>query len=188
MVSFRGARYSVPDRLSGSEVWVRATGDEVVVVAGKGSGASEVARHRQLPAGHACIHDEHYTRARHREHLHRDPKATNAAEAAFLARGEGAKLYLVEAGATGARRIEARMAEAVALASLHGKDAVDQALGTAAMVGRFGDGDLGSILVHAAGGLPGPSVPPEEHSLAAGTSGWPALRAGSSCQTEEDAR
>ena len=51
------------------------------------------------------------------------------AEAAFLALGEGAKLYLVEAAACGARRVEARMAEAVALGALHGGGVVDHALG-----------------------------------------------------------
>jgi hypothetical protein len=38
------------------------------------------------------------------------------------------------------------MAEAVELAALAGASAVDAALGTAALVGRFGDGDLLSIV------------------------------------------
>ena len=131
----------------------------MVIVAGEGSGATEVARHDLLGAGGASIDDAHY-----REHpadpLHRQPRAKRPSEAAFLALGEGAKLYLVEAAACGARRIETRMAEAVTLASLHGQSAVDTALGLAAMAGRFGAGDLDSILVHGAGAVAGAVVPP----------------------------
>ena len=173
-VSFRGARYSVPDRLVGTGVWVRAGAGEVIIVAGEGSGAVEVARHAQVGPGQASICDDHYTRRGDRDPLRRTPRPTKPSEAAFLALGEGAKLYLVEAGSAGVRRIEARMAEAVVLSALHGPDVVDVALGTAAMVGRFGEGDLGSIIVHGAASravLP----PPADHSLAAGTAGWSAL-------------
>ena len=47
------------------------------------------------------------------------------------------------------------MAEAVELAALAGTAAVDAALGTAAVAGRFGDGDLLSIAGYQAGGLAG---------------------------------
>jgi hypothetical protein len=96
--------------------------------------------------------------------------------------GEGAKLYLVEAAACGARRIEVRMAQAVALAALHGAEPVDRALGIAAMAGRFDDGDLESILVHGAqaGAV---LTPPADDTLAAGTAMWSALGAPSE---EED--
>jgi hypothetical protein len=100
--------------------------------------------------------------------------------------GEGAKLYLVEAGAAGVRRIEARMAEAVTLSALHGVPTVDRALGTAAMAGRFAEGDLGSIIVHGAGAAT-PSGPPPEHSLAAGTAMWSALGVDGD-EDEEDER
>jgi hypothetical protein len=84
----------------------------------------------------------------------------------------------VEAASTGARRIETRMAEAISLASLHGVTAVDQALGLAAFAGRFADGDLESIIVHAATTTPQTTAPPAEHSLAKGTSAWSALGTG----------
>jgi hypothetical protein len=100
-----------------------------------------------------------------------------------LALGEGAKRYLVEAAASGARRIEARMTEAVLLASLHGAGPVDEALGLAAIAGRFGQGDLESILVHAAGAARVRATPPGEHSLAQGTSIWSTFGLG----TEEEA-
>jgi len=174
-VSFGGARYSVPHRLAGGLVWVRAGGEEVVMVAGEGWGAPVVARHRRLSAGQASIDDAHYPE-RSRHPLERQPRATKASEAAFLALGEGAKLYLVEAAAGGIRRIERKMAEAVTLAALHGRGAVDRALGTAAVAGRFAEGDLESIIVHASGAVVVPSTPPVAHSLAVGTASWSALR------------
>lgn len=184
-VSFRGARYSVPDRLAGTaQVWVRAGAAEVVIMAGEGSQAAEVARHELKEPGQASILDEHYPGREGKDPLRRVPKATKPSEAAFLALGEGAKLYLVEAAASGVRRIETRMAEAVTLAALHGPGPVDRALGTAAMVGRFGEGDLGSIIVHA-GSAPVASCSPE-HSLSAGTGAWSAL--GANDENDEEGR
>jgi len=144
-----------------------------VIVAGEGSGAKEVARHRLVGPGQASIKDEHYRHHEGHDPLHRTPRATKPSEAAFLALGEGAKLYLVEAAGAGVRRIEARMAEAVTLAALHDHGVVDRALMSAAMAGRFQEGDLGSIIVH---GSSGPTLgPPPEHSLSAGTAMWSAL-------------
>ena len=164
----------MPHTLAGTTVWVRASLEEVVIVAGEGSGATEVARHRLIRAGQASIVDAHYP-SRRRDPLRRGPRPTKPSEAAFLALGDGAKLYLVEAAAAGVRRIETRMAEAVALAALHGADAVDHGLGTAAMAGRFAEGDLESILVHGEGSARSVLGPPPGHSLAAGTSMWSAL-------------
>lgn len=175
-VSFRAARYSVPDAFVDSQVWVRVHDGEVIIISGEGSAATEVARHRLVGAGQSSIIDTHY-RDRSADPLQRKPKATKPSETAFLALGEGAKLYLIEAAALGARRIETRMAEAVTLASLHERNAVDAALGIAAMAGRFCAGDLESILVHRAGGVIGTHVPPPEHSLAQGTQMWSALGA-----------
>jgi hypothetical protein len=184
-VSFRGSRYSVPDTFADSQVWVRVHDSEVIIVAGEGSAATEVARHRLLGAGQASIDDGHY-RDRPADPLHRRPKATKPSEAAFLSLGEGAKLYLTEAATCGTRKIETRMAEAVTLASLHEPSAVDAALGIAAMAGRFGAGDLGSILVHSAGGASSVLVPPAEHSLAQGTQMWSALGAQGTVTGDED--
>lgn len=184
-VSFRGARYSVPDRFCAQAVWVRAAAGEVVIVAGVGTGAQEVARHALVGPGHASICDAHYTHRRSHDPLARTPRPKNTAEAAFVALGEGARLYLIEAAAVGARRIETRMAEALTLSCLHGAPVVDRALGIAAMAGRFAEGDLGSIIVHGAGA--GIALgPPPEHSLAAGTAMWSAL--GADDEEEEDQR
>lgn len=183
VISYRGARYSVPHAHCDTRVWVRTAGDEVIVVAGEGSGATEVARHHTQPPGGSSICDEHYP-VHSGEPRERRPRPTSRSEAQFLALGEGAQRYLVEGAAVGARRLEARMAEAVTLSALHGVGPVDEALGLAAMAGRFFDGDLESILVHAAGALVVRSGSPEEHSLAQGTSSWsnyktPSAEAGS---------
>jgi hypothetical protein len=65
------------------------------------------------------------------------------------------------------------MAEAVALAKLHSGAEVDAALGTAAIAGRFAEGDLISILAyqHSRGAAP-PTRASEDHSLQPGTSAW----------------
>ncbi len=90
------------------------------------------------------IDDAHYP-PRPAGPLGREPKAANPAEAAFLELGDGARTWLIEAGAAGASRVKAKMAEAVELAALHGTDRVDWALGHAATFARFDDGDIASI-------------------------------------------
>ena len=88
----------------------------------------------------------------------------------FLDLGEGARLWLVEAGATGTVRIKVKMADAVSLARLHGAEAVDVALGQAALYGRFAEGDLASFL--AAAPRRDHHSASEDHSLQGGTSAW----------------
>ena len=144
-ISFGGVQYSVPHTLADSVVWARIEGDELVVTHLAGRGATEVARHRLSTPGHPQIDDAHYP-PRPPGALERAPKATNEAERAFLALGEGAQLWLVEAGAAGASRIKVKMAGAVSLARLHGTEAVDVALGQAALYGRFAEGDLASFI------------------------------------------
>jgi hypothetical protein len=69
------------------------------------------------------------------------------------------------------------MAEATTLAKLHGNQVVDQALGTAALAGRFDDGDLAAILdhqrQHPSRGTPWRAG--ETHSLQPGTAAWSQL-------------
>jgi len=98
---------------------------------------------------------------------------------AFLGLGEGAARWLTEAAAAGAQRIRAKMARAVELASVVGAATVDQALGLAAITGRFADDDLPAILDHlAVAAAAGPAaVPDEAHSAQPGTGGWAALGA-----------
>jgi transposase len=167
--SFGGMQYSVPHTLADSVVWARIEGNELVVTHLAGRGATEVARHVLSVPGHPRIDDAHYP-PRPPGALERRPKATNAAEVAFLALGEGARLWLVEAGAAGTSRIKVKMAAAVEASHLHGADRVDRALGQGALYGRFAEGDLASFLAteprrdeHTAS---------EVHSLQGGTSAW----------------
>jgi transposase len=195
-VSVDGVRYSVPHQLVDTRVWVRFHGDELIVTADDltgvdlgdssegssdgpaGSGPREVARHPRSSPGTPSICAEHYPPRSDAATAHgeRTPKPTSAAEAAFLALGPGAASWLVEAAAAGTRRIRAKMAEAVSLAKLHPAGEVDQALGTAAIAGRFAENDLLRILAHQAGRtIDKPEKPAragEIHSLQRGTAAW----------------
>jgi transposase len=144
-ISFGGVIYSVPHTLVDDQVWVRVDGDEIVATHVSVSGAVEVARHARSTPGTPRIDDSHYP-PRPPGALAREPKATNGVESEFLALGEGARLWLVEAAAAGTSRIKVKMADAVQLARLHGVERVDWALGHAATFDRFAEGDLASIL------------------------------------------
>jgi transposase len=168
-ISYGGVTYSVPHELADETVWVRVDGDELVATHLAGRGAVEVARHRLSTPGHPMIDDAHYP-PRPAGPLHREPRASNSAEAAFLAIGDGARMWLVEAGVAGAARVKVKMADAVDCAALHGTERVDWALGHAAMFGRFGESDLASIL---AAHPPGDTRRAgETHSLQDGTRAW----------------
>lgn len=66
-----------------------------------------------------------------------------------------------------------KMAEALSLAALHGSPTVDWALGHAAVMGRFAEGDLASIITHHASAASGEaSSAGEDHTLQPGTSTW----------------
>lgn len=172
VVSFESGAYSVPHELRGDVVWVRAVRDEVIVTAVTDAGPTVVARHRRGGPGNPQYLDEHFGEAPEGP-LHRVPKARTDAEAAFLAIGDGAALWLTEAGAAGTVRARVKMATAVSLAALHGQETVDQALAEAAVLGRFDEGDLASIVAHRA---TGPSTmlqrASERSSLQPGTSTW----------------
>ena len=75
-------------------------GEEVIVTAVFDSGPEEVARHRRSAPGNPPYSDEHFGPAPEGP-LHRSPAPKTKAEADFLAIGEGAALWLSEAGAAG---------------------------------------------------------------------------------------
>jgi hypothetical protein len=102
------------------------------------------------------------------------PKPRSKAEAAFLDLGPGAHTWLVEAAATGATRVRAKMARAVEMATILDAQHVDQALGLAAAAGRFAEHDLAAILDHlACSGDPTDVVRADESfSVQPGTSSW----------------
>jgi hypothetical protein len=174
-IRFGSVRYSTPPGHVGAKVWCRVVGDELVIVARPATGLAEIARHRLSTPGNPRILDEHYP---HHPggNLPRPPKIRprTEAEAAFLTLGPGAHDWLVEASAVGAHRIRSKMARAVELAAVVGADIVDDALGLAAMAGRFGDEDLVCIVDHRTGaGAPTDVVRADEnHSVQPGTAGW----------------
>lgn len=168
-ISYGSVIYSVPHQLADQEVWVRVDGDEIVATHLSAKGAVEVARHQRSTPGTPRIDDAHYP-PRPPGALGRQPKAQSTAEVEFLALGEGARLWLVEAASAGTARIKAKMADAVQLARLHGVERVDWALGHAATFDRFADGDLASIL---AAHPPTPRLrASEDHSMQPSTRAW----------------
>lgn len=170
-ISVEGGKYSVPHPLVDTRVWARFHGDELIVTSVDDQGPHEVARHQRTRPGSPSICEEHYPPRRGGK---RAPKPTSADETAFLALGSGAASWLTEAAAAGTRRIRPKMAEAIALAKLHGTEPVDRALGTAAIAGRFADNDLLSILDYQTDHDPDQphSRADEAHSLQRGTAAW----------------
>lgn len=176
-VRYGSVRYSTPPGHVGTEVWVRVDGEELVIVAHARTGLVEIARHALSTPGCPRINLAHYpghpqdpTGAPRTP----TPRARTEAEEAFLAIGEGAKAWLVEAAAVGAQRVRSKMTEAVELAALVGVARVDAALGAAAAAGRFGDKDLLSIIEYHDAGTPLAQlvIADESHSAQPGTSAW----------------
>lgn len=175
-VTFQGGEYSAPYQLVGEAVWVRGYGDQVVMVHLGKDGAREVARHQRTTPGHPRLDDDHYPE-RHQDPLQRQPRPGSPEEADFLRLGPEAGTWLVAAGEVGASRVRVKMALAVSLSKIFGSRQVAEALGQAASSGRFGEGDLESILQHLAVAHAGaPSQPSESHSLQLGTGAWAVLR------------
>jgi transposase len=176
-IRFGSVRYSTPPGLVGAEVWVRADGEELVIVADTDTGLAEVARHRLSTPGNPRIDLSHYPdhpQAPDGSPRAPQPKPRSIEEKAFLALGPGAHSWLVEAAAVGAQRVRSKMTAALELAALVGAEPVDAALGVAAAAGRFLEGDLLAIVHHRANGAPAAAlvVADEGHSAQPGTSGW----------------
>jgi hypothetical protein len=173
-ISVGGALYSVPSTLIDERVWARVDGSELVVVHADGSdGPREVARHNLTTPGRPSIQEAHYP-PRPAGAIERKPRARSADEQGFLAIGAGAERWLIAAAAAGTPKLRRRLAEATALAKLHGPDAVDEALAVAADAGRFGDGDLAAILAHHQGArvIEFPARAGEQRSLQRSTRSW----------------
>jgi len=177
-IRFGSVRYSTPPGHVGQRVWCRVHGSELVVVASGSGGLAEIARHQLSTPGSPRIDDRHYPgHPGGNGPRHPRPRPRTAAGEAFLGLGEGAARWLTEAAAAGTQRVRSKMARAVELAAVTGAAAVDQALGLAAIAGRFGDDDLAAILDHLSrSGPAGDLVTADEaHSAQPGTSGWAAL-------------
>ena len=177
-IRFASVRYSTPPGHAGGRVWCRVHGSELVIVARASTGLAEIARHRLSTPGNPRIADEHYPHHRAGNGPRQPrPRPRTAGEVAFLGLGEGAARWLIEAGAAGTQRVRSKMARAVELAAVAGAAKVDQALGLAAITGRFAGDDLPAIVDHlAAAGQAGQAVTADEaHSAQPGTSSWAAL-------------
>jgi len=138
-------------------------------------------RHLLSTPGNPRIADEHYPHHPGGNGPRQPrPRPRTAGEVAFLGLGEGAARWLTEAGAAGAQRVRSKMARAAELAAVVGAAQVDQALGLAAITGRFADDDLPAIVDHlAVAGQAGEAVTADEaHSAQPGTSSWAALGRG----------
>ena len=176
MVNFEHGQYSVPHRLCGATVWVRVHGrgadEQIVICHLTDTGPVEVARHRRATPGTPILDDTHFPPAPAGA-LERTPRAKTVADSEFLALGEGARIWLVEAAAAGAGKMRVKMAAAVQLARLFNPADVDWALGHAAVHGRFAEADLASILDHHRN-RPNPTQlqASEDKSLTQGTRGW----------------
>jgi hypothetical protein len=177
------ARYSVPHQLVGERVWVRVDGEELVVAhvgrAGAAGGRAVHGRLRRHPGrrlttpGNPRIDPAHYPE-RMTDPLHPRPKPASREEAAFLELGPGAERWLILAAASGAERIRTKIRRAAELAALVGSDQVDRALGLAAEAGRFGDGNLESIVDHLRlmGDRTSERIEGSDDTLQPGTSAW----------------
>ena len=176
MVNFEHGQYSVPHRLCGETVWVRVHGrgpdEQIVICHLTDAGPVEVARHRRATPGTPMLDDTHFPPAPAGA-LERTPTPKSVADSEFLALGEGARIWLVEAAAAGTGKMRVKMAAAVQLARLFNPADVDWALGHAAVHGRFAEADLASILDHHRS-RPDPQQlqASEDQSLTQGTSGW----------------
>ena len=168
-------RYSVPRIFVGAEVWVRVAGDEVVIVARTPDGLAEIARHPRSTPGRPRLDDAHFPdHPEGRGTRGARPRPVAPGEIAFLALGPGAETWLVEAAASGTVRVRAKMARAVELAALVGRERVEAALALAAAAGRFAEADLASILDHLAGRAAGEALTTldEVFSVQPGTGAW----------------
>lgn len=199
-VRFGSVRYSTPPGLVGVEVWVRAAGMELVIIAdldalprlpdwaGDRRGLVEVARHRLSTPGTPRIDLAHYP-----DHPQDPtgaprvprPRARTSAERDFLALGDGARAWLIEASAAGTVRIRAKMTAALELAALVGTDQVDAGLGIAATAGRFAEGDLATIVDHHLSGAAVADlvIADETHSAQPGTTSWAGFTTTTSMET-----
>jgi transposase len=179
-IRFGSVRYSTPPGHVGQRVWCRVHGAELVIVARSGPGLAEITRHVLSTPGSPRICDEHYPGHPGGNGPRQPrPRPRTAGEVAFLHLGEGAGRWLTEAAAAGTQRVRAKMARAVELAAIVGTPLVDQALGLAAIAGRFGDDDLPAIVDHLAlhGQAGQLAVADEAHSAQPGTGSWAGLGA-----------
>jgi transposase len=153
-VRFGSARYSVPTKLIGRDVEVRAAGNEVQVA----HFGEVVATHPLAAPGEASVKDEHYGGPRRAPE--RRPRPRSAAEKAICALGDVGEAFIKRAAAAGVSRLGTELADIAALEAAHGRGALVAALARATEFGRFRAADVRSVLA-AGKGAPRPTRPGE---------------------------
>jgi transposase len=146
-VRFGSARYSVPNRLIGSQVVITVADGHVVVL--ESFSGEVVAEHVLVAPGETSIVDEHYGSSRS-DSPRRAPRAKTQTEREFLALGQVAERFLVGAAAAGVSKLPTELAQILTLHAAHGHEPLLAALTRAVEFGRWRADDVRSIL--AAGG------------------------------------
>ena len=154
-VRFASARYSVPVRLIGSKVQLRADdGRLLAIMTGDGR---VVAEHVLVAPGGASVRDEHYGGPRP-DTPRRAVRPRTAAEKEFCSLGPVAEAFITGAAASGATRLGTDLAELNTLRAAHGDQEFLAALDRAVAFCRWRPADVRSILA-AGAGVPEPRVP-----------------------------
>ena len=151
-VRIGSARYSVPNRLIGTQVEVLA-GDGKIRVVEPVTGEI-VAEHLLAAPGETRVDDAHYDRPRP-DRPSRAPRPRTQTEKDFLALGPVAELFLTGAAAAGVNKLATEIADILTLDRSHGRDALLAALTRAVEFGRWRAADVRSILA-AGTGVPVP--------------------------------
>jgi hypothetical protein len=153
-VRFASARYSVPVRLVGAQVRLRADDGSLLVIMTEDG--TVVAEHFLVPPGEASVRDDHYGGPRPAPA--RAVRPRTAAEKEFCALGPVAEAFITGAAAAGCARLPTELAELNTLRAAHGQDAFAGALDRAVAFGRWRAADVRSILA-AGAGLPEQAEP-----------------------------
>ena len=137
-VRFGSARYSVPVRLIGEQVGLRADdGRLLVILAATGEVAAE---HVLVGPGEASVRDEHYGAPRLAPRRAVRPKT--AAEKQFCALGPVAEAFVTGAAAAGCTRLPAELGELNTLRAAHGEQVFLAALDRAVAFSRWRAADV----------------------------------------------
>jgi len=154
-VRFGSARYSVPARLIGAEVRLRA--DDGRMLAIMTAGGEVVAEHMLVAPGEASVRDEHYGGPRP-DTPRRAVRPKTPAEREFCALGPVAEAFITGAAAAGSTRLGTDLAELNTLRAAHGDEEFLAALDRAVAFCRWRPADIRSILA-AGAGVPGLRAP-----------------------------
>ncbi|NWN89688.1 MAG: IS21 family transposase [Micrococcaceae bacterium] len=175
MVTYQHVQYSVPYAYMGANVMVREdrVNNALVITARDGDGITRhIANHQLGARGDIIMDDAHFPLTTATGPQQRSIMPKSAAEKQFLAIGAGAQAYVRAAAADGTPRLKERIPLLTALTAAWPTSQVNDALATAAAVGRFLVADVESILQRAPVTTTEPSNALDDHSLAQGTAGW----------------